>query len=211
MQGGTDPRRRLPHWAEGILLTLLLGAFGFLSPKAVYGALVLLAVSAWIMSRHLTDTASARAFFGLKLPPHRRTLWVLIGILTGAGAWAGFYLIPGNPLPVPGLGWFAFSALAIGLAEELVYRGFLYSVWKSYGVLAAIGLTAMGHTLYKVALLAPYQEVDLLPVTLWTLAAGVALGAMRHFSRSVMPAALNHMLFDVLVYGAAASGPAWVW
>ena len=112
---------------------------------------------------------------------------------------------------MPGIGFFALSAFAVGLVEELVYRGLLYRMWQSGGPVTAILLSAFAHTAYKLALLAPYPSVELIPVAGWTLFAGLTLGALRHFSGSVLPAAANHIVFDVLVYGGAATGPDWVW
>ena len=136
---------------------------------------------------------------------------MLVGLITGVIAWAGFYVIPGGKLPIPGIGFFALSAFAVGLVEELVYRGLLFRIWLPVGPVLAILLSAIAHSAYKLALLAPYPSVELPAVAGWTLCAGMVLGILRHFSGSVLPAAVNHIVFDVLVYGGAATGPDWVW
>lgn len=55
----------------------------------------------------------------------------------------------------------------------------------------------------------PYDTVQLLPVAAWTIIAGVTLGLLRFYSRSIWPAVANHALFDVLVYGGGLTGPVW--
>lgn len=196
---------------EAAGIAIILTGFGFLSQRAFYGALLLLAVSAWALSRHIGNREETLAFFGLSAQTRRLPLWIGAGLVTGVIAWISFYVIPGREIPVPGLGWFALSAAGIGLAEEVVYRGFLYSLVKRYGPILAIAFTALAHTGYKLALLSPYQSVHLLSVLQWTLFAGIVLGGLRGLSGSAWPAILNHVVFDVLVYGNGAKGPEWVW
>ncbi|MBK6949533.1 MAG: CPBP family intramembrane metalloprotease [Haliscomenobacter sp.] len=195
--------------AAGIAMVLI--GFGFLSQRAFYGALLLLAVSAWALSRHIGDREETLAFFGLSAKIRRLPWWISAGIVTGMIAWLSFYIIPGREVPMPGLGWFALTAAGIGLAEEVVYRGFLYSLVKRYGPILAIVFTALAHTGYKLALLSPYQSVHLFSVLQWTLFAGIVLGGLRARSGSAWPAILNHVVLDVLVYGNGAKGPEWVW
>ncbi|MFZ4427508.1 MAG: type II CAAX prenyl endopeptidase Rce1 family protein [Saprospiraceae bacterium] len=196
---------------EGVLIAVLLVVFGFLSYKSLHAGLLLLALCAWRMARYVADLREGLDFFGIHFPERRGILWMIAGLATGVIAWVGYYLIPGEALPLPGIGFFALSAFAVGLVEELVYRGLLYRMWQPGGPLLAILFSALAHTAYKLALLAPYPSVELLPVACWTLFAGLILGALRHFSGSVLPSAANHVVFDVLVYGGAATGPHWVW
>lgn len=196
---------------EGILIAGLLVVFGFLSYKSLHAGLLLLALCAWRMAEYVTDFRQGLHFFGIQLPEQRGLLWMLAGLISGVVAWAGYYLIPGGQLPMPGIGFFALTAFAIGLVEELVYRGLLYQMWQRGGPVVAILLSAIAHTAYKLALLSPHPSVELVPVAGWTLCAGAVLGALRYFSGSVLPAAANHIVFDILVYGGAATGPDWVW
>ena len=204
-------REETSAFREAILIAGLLGVFGFLSYKSLHAGLLLLALCAWRMARYVANLREGLDFFGVHFPERSGILWMAVGLGTGIMAWAGFYLLPGGVLPVPGIGFFALSAFAVGLVEELVYRGLLYQMWQPGGPVVAILLSSVAHTAYKLALLAPYPSVDLLPVAGWTLVAGAVLGALRHFSGSVLPAAANHVVFDVLVYGGAAAGPDWVW
>ena len=112
------------------------------------------------------------------------------------------------------LGSFAAVAAAIGVTEELVYRGYVQGRLRALGPLAAAILAAVGHTAYKCALFAlpPLAvEIDLPFLALGTLVVGVGFGALRERSRSVLPALAAHACFDVLVYGQGAQAPWWVW
>lgn len=204
-------REETNSFREGILIAGLLVIFGFLSYKSLHAGLLLLALCAWRMAGYVANLREGLDFLGVHFPERSAIWWMAAGLVTGIMAWVGFYVLPGRELPMPGIGFFALSAFAIGLVEELVYRGLLYQMWQAGGPVVAILLSAIAHTAYKLALLAPYPSVDLLPVAGWTLGAGAVLGALRHFSGSVLPAAANHVVFDVLVYGAAATGPDWVW
>jgi membrane protease YdiL (CAAX protease family) len=210
MQGNTRGDKSRFLW-EGIVLALLLVLFGFLSYKAFHAAMLLLALCAWRMSRFIGAPAEAKHFFGLVMPRRYAVIWMLAGLGSGVIAWIFFFRFPGYNIPFPGIGFFALTAFAIGLVEELTYRGALYSLWEGQGVVWAIALSAVAHTGYKLALLAPHPSVDLLAVALWTLVAGAVLGLLRYFSGSTLPAAINHIAFDVLVYGGGHTGPDWVW
>jgi membrane protease YdiL (CAAX protease family) len=48
-------------------------------------------------------------------------------------------------------------------------------------------------------------------IALWTLGAGLVLGLLRVYFRNILPAALNHALFDVLIYGNQPMALWWVW
>ena len=149
---------------EGILIAGLLVVFGFLSYKSLHAGLLLLALCAWRMARYVADLREGLDFFGVRFPERKGAIWMIAGLATGLMAWAGYYLIPGGKLPMPGIGFFALSAFAVGLVEELVYRGLLYRMWQSGGPVTAILLSAFAHTAYKLALLAPYPSVELIPV-----------------------------------------------
>jgi membrane protease YdiL (CAAX protease family) len=110
---------------------------------------------------------------------------------------------------------FAFLAPMIGITEELVFRGFVQSrLAASSGPTASILMSAAGHTLYKY-LVIKTVTMDLhshLPsLVLLTFGAGLVLGFMRDHSGSIIPPALAHAIFDILVYGGAALAPVWVW
>lgn len=209
--GAEQGDKKISPLLEGLLLAVLLTLFGFLSWKAHHAALLLLALCAWRMSRYVGNLQEGLSVLGINKPGKWWLLWIIAGLGTGAFAWAFFTILPEDGSVLPKIGLFAISALVVGLAEELVYRGFLFHLWKRYGAIIVIILTTLAHTAYKLALLAPNPSIELDLVASWTIIAGLVLGMLRYFSGSVLPAAANHILFDVLAYGGSDSGPDWVW
>jgi hypothetical protein len=134
-------------------------------------------------------------------------------VAAGLGVYYRFYF--GMPLlPGPALRPFALAACAIGATEELVYRGWMQGRLRVLGRAAAVLLPAVAHTAYKTALFA----LPPAPVHIWfpslavlTFAVGALFGLGRALSRSVYPAVAGHVVFDLVVYGAAAQAPWWVW
>lgn len=196
---------------EGLLIAGLLTLFGFLTWKAHYAALLLLALCAWRMAHNIGNLQEGLYSLGIRKPGKWWYLWLAAGLGTGAFAWAFFRILPEDGIIFPRIGLFAISAFLVGLAEELVYRGFLFHLWQRYGAVVVIALTSLAHLTYKLALLLPQPSVDLELVASWTVIAGLVLGMLRYFSGSVLPAAANHILFDVLAYGSSDAGPDWVW
>jgi membrane protease YdiL (CAAX protease family) len=45
----------------------------------------------------------------------------------------------------------------------------------------------------------------------WTFLGGLFFGTLRQVARNVAPALAAHAVFDVIVYGALAQAPWWVW
>jgi len=111
---------------------------------------------------------------------------------------------------------FAPVAIGIGLTEELCFRGYAYQRVESASgsVLLAVALSAFLHAGYKsILFISPYAQGQVnIALLFWpTLIAGFLLGWLRSSSRSVWPAAIAHALFDMIVYGDAATAPWWVW
>jgi membrane protease YdiL (CAAX protease family) len=139
----------------------------------------------------------------------------LAGCTVGVGLGAYYRFSSGMTfLPGPALQPFAFAACGIGAAEELVYRGWMQGRLRVLGRPAAVLLSAAAHTAYKTALfvLPPSPvSVDFLSFVVLTFSVGTLLGLSRELSRSIYPAVAAHAAFDLVVYGAAAQAPWWVW
>jgi membrane protease YdiL (CAAX protease family) len=117
-------------------------------------------------------------------------------------------------LPGAALQPFALAACATGAAEELVYRGWLQGRVRVLGRPAAVLISAAAHTAYKTALFAlppSPAAVNFPSLAAFTFTCGALFGFLREASRSVYPAAAGHVVFDLMVYGAAAQAPWWVW
>ena len=189
---------------------LLVTAFGYfyasregLAMAFLLGAFALLFFDLWPLS-----FPAMAGFLGLRKGPEFPA-WLFAGALGGI-ALAMVYRVyletgwhPSRLTP------FFITAMGIGAAEELLFRGYIYGAF-SKKVLWAIGLSALAHTLYKTAIFIPYPEMALWSLALLTFLTGLLLGWMRWRSGSLWPAVLFHAAFDLWVYGDHYS-PWWVW
>ncbi len=136
------------------------------------------------------------------------------GLLLGGGLGVAYRLVWRLP-PLPaGLEAFVVVACLVGAAEELVYRGYVQGRLRVLGWPAAVVLAAIAHTAYKTALFvlpASPVDVNFAFLATWTLAGGIVFGLLREFSRSILPPVAAHAAFDLVVYGALAQAPWWVW
>jgi len=191
--------------------------FGLLShrglPWIAMGAAGLLA-AAFCIQRSIASLRGIPPLFGLS-GSWKALIISLAGFAVGVGLGAfyrssfGMTLLPG-----PALQPFALAACGIGAAEELVYRGWMQGRLRVLGWSAAVLISAAAHTAYKAALFAlpPFAvNVDYLSLVVFTFAVGALFGLSRELSRSVYPAVAAHVAFDLVVYGAAAQAPWWVW
>lgn len=109
------------------------------------------------------------------------------------------------------IGWIA---LSIGISEEIVYRGFIQKWLDSYHWSVSISLASVAHTAYKCSLfILPLHNnpIDLFFLAFWTFTIGLLFGMINHFSKSLLPSATAHAVFDIMVYGSLDSLPWWVW
>jgi membrane protease YdiL (CAAX protease family) len=149
------------------------------------------------------------------LPLSKKTgAYVVLGFAAGALFGMLFRLYQhAGPLPA-GLGRFVLVAAAIGVAEELLFRGYVQGRLKGIGSVPAIVLAAAAHTAYKWALFAWPPEgilIDYQFLAIWTFVGGLVFGGLRELSRSVLPPIAGHAFFDILVYGERVHAPWWVW
>lgn len=178
-------------------------------------AAVGLAVAAGAIGVSLAGATSVRTLLGIARPTLKTLLMIAAGLLVGGGLAAVYRLHAGLPaLPAGGLEAFVLLACLIGAAEEVVYRGYVQGRLSRLGWPAAVVLAAAAHAAYKTALFAfpaaPY-EVVCVPLAFWTLLGGIAFGLLRQFSGSLLPPVAAHAAFDLVVYGAIAEAPWWVW
>lgn len=173
-----------------------------------------LAIAAIVMSLTVTDIKSLLAVLGIVLFTRKVIYYCIAGIIFGMLLGLVYNIIKADSLLPLTLTRFALLAPLIGISEELVFRGFVQSGFASWGALASVLIAASGHTLYK------YLVITTVPVDLntcipslviLTFLAGAVFGMMREASRSVVPPALAHGLFDIIVYGGASLAPVWVW
>ena len=109
---------------------------------------------------------------------------------------------------------FCFMAALIGCTEELVFRGFIQDYVKRINPLVSIIFSTISHTGYKCCLfLSPVVlvNINIEFLAFWTIIAGILSGAIKHFSKSLLPSLISHALFDILVYAEHITAPWWVW
>jgi membrane protease YdiL (CAAX protease family) len=110
--------------------------------------------------------------------------------------------------------FFVFTAALIGATEELVFRGIIQEYAKSVNGLFSVLFSTLSHTAYKCFLfLSPAVStgMNIGFLALWTFIGGMIFGSIRHLSKSLVPALIAHVLFDILVYAEFADAPWWVW
>ena len=176
-----------------------------------FAALALVAV---VISRNLRSLKDLKKITGeTKISPVL-LLFVLTGIAMGLGMAVSYRWHLDIPLFPRDLFQFAWVAALIGIMEELVFRGYIQGQVRDFNGLFSILFSAFSHTGYKCCLfLSPFvtSGIDIGFLALWTFAAGIIAGILRHFSGSVWSPLIAHALFDILVYGEAFDPPWWVW
>jgi membrane protease YdiL (CAAX protease family) len=197
--------------SAGLVLFALTAHSGLPWVLAGAGGLVVAAVA---IGRSLRAADSPAEMLGFARFSPKVIAFAAAGFLFGGGLGvlyrAAWRL---DALPA-GLEAFVVVACLVGAAEELVYRGYVQGRLRVLGGPAAICLAAVAHTAYKSALFvlpASPVEINYAFLAIWTLAGGIAFGLLREFSRSILPPAAAHAAFDLVVYGALAQAPWWVW
>jgi len=178
-----------------------------------------LVVAAAAIGLSLAGAPSACTLLGIARPSANASakalLMIAAGLLAGGGLAVVYRLYVGLAAAAAGgIEAFVLLACLIGAAEEVVYRGYVQGRLSGLGWPAAVVLAAVAHAAYKTALFAlpatPY-EVNYLFLAAWTLLGGIAFGMLRQFSGSLAPPVAAHAAFDLVVYGAMAEAPWWVW
>ncbi len=109
---------------------------------------------------------------------------------------------------------FAVIAPLIGITEELVFRGYVQTKSASAGALFSIVFASFGHTLYKYLVIRTFPldlGLSLSKLIMLTFVFGIVAGIFRHCSKNVFAPAAGHAMFDIVVYGGAATAPVWLW
>jgi membrane protease YdiL (CAAX protease family) len=117
------------------------------------------------------------------------------------------------------LHWFAWVAVGIGAAEELLWRGWVQgTLARPFGAYVAVLAAAGAHAAYKTALFvlppdgtARQSAGSLIVMAVVTLGFGSVLGAIRVRQGTIAAPLAFHVLFDLLVYGDRTTAPWWVW
>ena len=177
-------------------------------------AYIPLALSAFIISRNICRPLPSPVILFRDLVSPKMLLYNMIGVqmgIAGAMYYRGSYGMPVLPALING---FALVAVAIGIMEELVFRGFIQGRLSRLHPGFAILFTAFANATYKACLFlspAAQQHQHLLLFYAWSFGVFILLGIVRHYSKSIVPAIIVHAIFDLLVYAENLQAPWWVW
>jgi membrane protease YdiL (CAAX protease family) len=174
-------------------------------------AFTALLTAAWVISQNVKwlPASSWREIFSFKM-----LAFYLIGFQMGtAGAiyYRGSLGMPVLPATIK-----IFSLLAVGIAimEELVFRGFIQGRLSKLHPGIAIVFASFAHASYKACLFlspAALYHDSLLPFYTWSFGAFILMGVLRYYAKSIVPAIIVHVVFDLIVYAENTQVPWWVW
>jgi len=199
---------------EALLCTFGLGVFSFFihfSFPYLFLAFAGLILPAFLISRQLP--AFKMPLFVKKFTL-RNVFAIIAAIILGfliAFLYKNSWRIPLLPGTIHS---FAVIAVLIGIFEEVIFRGFIQGRLKEVNVIFSIFFGSFSHTVYKCCLfLSPAMlgKIDLFFLAFWTFCCGLLFGILKQYSKSTIPPAIAHAVFDVLVYGQCLSAPWWVW
>ena len=202
---------------EALLCSLALMLFSFFINSGTplrFFAVAALIVPAWFFSRKLQSLSYFRRIVHTPVSAKITVLYCFSGILTAIllstlyRGYLGISLLPKS------FHLFVLVAALIGATEELVFRGFIQDHVKNINAPFSILFGTISHTAYKCCLfLSPMAAggIDIRFLAIWTLIAGILLGTIKHFSKSILPTIIAHSLFDILVYAGFLNSPWWVW
>ncbi|MFC2111559.1 type II CAAX prenyl endopeptidase Rce1 family protein [Bacteroidota bacterium] len=151
--------------------------------------------------------------FGLKFP-RRLILYIIIGLQLGLIYSIIYRNIYGMDILPRQFYQFALIAALIGTMEELTFRGFIQGHAGKINAVFGVLFATFSHTAYKCCLfLIPINnfEINIAYLFLFTFTGGLLFGLLKEISKSVIPAVVAHVVFDILVYGECLQSPWWVW
>lgn len=216
-QTRTIPRRTKKAVLDAIVCSAELMVFAYLITypfplKAV--AFIPLVMVGFIISRDIDSPSVAirllfRDFFSLKM-----LVQIVIGLELGIIAAIyyrgnlGMTILPATVRP------FVIVAISVAIIEELVFRGFIQGQISKLNTDFAILFAAFAHASYKACLfLSPVaiQQQHLISYFVWSFGAYIVLGFLKHYSKSMVPVIMAHVIFDLAVYAEVLQAPWWVW
>jgi membrane protease YdiL (CAAX protease family) len=207
-------RTRISSLTSGILVIAGTWVLGISVHRFPLPALAGILVSAVGIVLYVNDTGELISIAGLSSWGKKVFPYSILGLMTGLGLGLFYGGVYNTPLVPATLTISAVLAPLIGITEELLFRGYVQGLFRGYYGWAGILAGAGGHAIYKVCVIGSYPKevgADLLYLFLFTLAAGIVFGWLRKLAGNLLPAALGHAAFDLLIYGGLASLPGWVW
>lgn len=177
-------------------------------------ALLALAALSGIMAKVISSIKEIPRAFGFNPFLKKTGLWCLAGIGCGILAGIGYTSGLNQQFSINSLTFFALTAAGIGIAEELLFRGFIWRLLLALRPWQVIAISTAAHTAYKGCLffgLFISHSMHLFPFIFFTLAGSMTCSLLRRYSNHIVPPLIAHAVFDILVYGSLAIAPWWVW
>jgi membrane protease YdiL (CAAX protease family) len=151
---------------------------------------------------------------GLSVYKMKLIPFALIGILLGISLGMLKGLLEHRPLIPLCFKITAIIAPMVGIAEELLFRGFIQGAFSKISAWLSIVIASASHTIYKLLVIGTYPDelgINMFYMAILTFSAGLLIGWLRKASESLIPSALAHGCFDIVLYGGLTVLPVWVW
>jgi membrane protease YdiL (CAAX protease family) len=177
-------------------------------------SLAALVPAAMIFSRNLLSWSSLRIRIGDSATFTNSLIFTFVGIISGILVAMFYRWYLGIELFPRSLHSFVIVAAMIGGLEEILFRGFIQEQVKEINGLFSILFSSISHAGYKCFLfLSPMAAsgIDVVNLGIWTFLFGIIFGTVKHYSKSIIPSLVAHILFDILVYAEFIQAPWWVW
>ncbi|MFV8376882.1 CPBP family intramembrane glutamic endopeptidase [Flavobacterium sp. GSP11] len=216
-QTKTIPRRTKKGVLDAIISSAEIMLFAYLITypfpfKAV--AFIPLVMVAFIISRDIdslpvTFRLLFRNLFSLKM-----LIQIVIGLELGIIAAIYYRENLGIPILPSVIRPFVLVAVSVAAIEELVFRGFIQGQISELNTDFAVVFAAFAHASYKACLfLSPVavHQQNIVSFFIWSFAAYILLGFLKHYSKSIVPVIITHAIFDLIVYAEVLQAPWWVW
>lgn len=210
-------RRTKKAMLDAVVCSAEIMAFAYLITypfplKAV--AFIPLAMVAFIISRDIespmvTFKSLFSSIFSLKT-----IVYVVIGLELGIGAAIYYRSSLGMPILPAVIRPFVFAAISVAIIEEFFFRGFIQGQISKINTDFAVVFAALAHSSYKVCLFlspAARPQEHIVEFFIWSFAAYIVLGFLKHYSKSMIPVITMHAIFDLVVYAEILQAPWWVW
>ena len=192
-----------------IIFTYFAQQRGFLFLFSFIGLLL----SVLVVVRHVSKWKELKEAFGLNSIKKENVYFIPLSILAAVFFSLLYrYYLHLDLFPTRFI-TFSFLAAMIGATEEFVFRGYIQSRSREFGIVLSILIAAMTHTIYKVVLFFSLEAVEMVNIgflAFWTMVIGLVLGVMREFSGSCFIPVIFHVIFDILVYGDGSIETWWV-
>ncbi|MFV5692570.1 CPBP family intramembrane glutamic endopeptidase [Flavobacterium sp. LT1R49] len=211
------PRRTKKGVLDAVISSAEIMVFAYLITypfpfKAV--AFIPLVMVAFIISRDINSPSVTFRLLFKNLFSLKMLIQIVIGLELGIIAAIYYRDHLGMPILPVEIRPFVLVAVSVAAIEELVFRGFIQGQISKLNTDFAVVFAAFAHASYKACLfLSPVaiHQQNIVVFFIWSFAAYIVLGFLKHYSKSIVPVIITHAIFDLVVYAEVLQAPWWVW